>query len=128
MTVQNLKKDFLPLLKDCVVEPKAISIKHSQSNGIVERVRQVFGDMVQTHDLKQYIFDDVDPWEPVLNEISWAIRSTPHTSIKESLGRLVFGRDMLSDIPYIPDWDKIAKQKQNETNKSNLAENKNCLE
>ena len=80
--------------------------------------------MVQTHDLKWDMFDDVDPWEPVLNEIVWVIQSTPHTTIKESLGRLVFGRDMLFDIPYIPDWDKIAEQKQNETNKSNLAENK----
>ena len=70
------------------------------------------------------MFDDMDPWELVLNGIVWAIRSTPHTTIKESLGRLVFEIYVLFDIPYIPDWDKIAKQKQNETNKSNLAENK----
>ena len=63
----EFKKDCIPLLKDFVVKPKPTSIKNPQSNGIVERAHQVFGDMVRTHDLKPYTFDDVDPWGPLLS-------------------------------------------------------------
>ena len=66
----EFKKYYIPLLKYFAVKLEPTSIKHPQSNGIVERVHQVFGDMVRTHDLKQYTFDDVDPWGPVLNEIA----------------------------------------------------------
>ena len=83
--------------------------------------------MVQTHDLKQCTFDDVDPLGLVLNEITWAIRSTHHTTTKESLVQLVFGQDILCAIPYIPDWDKLAKQKEQEMNKNNFVKNKNRL-
>ena len=78
----EFKKDFLPLLKDFAVKPKPTTIKNPQSNGIVERVHQVFGNMVQTHSLKNYMFDEVDSWGPVLNEIAWAIHSAHHTTTK----------------------------------------------
>ena len=80
--------------------------------------------MVQTHNLKQYTFNDVGPCGPLLHEIAWSIRSTHHTTNKVLLGQLVFGRDMLFDIQYTPDWDKIAEQKQNKINKSSFARRK----
>ena len=106
---------------------KPTSIKNT-INGIVERVHQVFGDMVGTHDLKQCTFDDVNPWGPVLNDITWEIQSTCHTTTKASPGQLVFGRDILFGIPFIADWDKIAENKQIIINKSNQAESKNHFE
>ena len=84
--------------------------------------------MARTYNLKEYTFDELDPWGPVLNEIAWAIRSTYHTTTKASPGQLVFGRDMIFSLPYSPNWDKITEQKQININKSNQAENKNCTE
>jgi len=37
----------------------------------------------------------------------WAIRSTYHTVLKASPGAAIFGRDMLFDIPFIADWNKL---------------------
>ena len=54
----------------------------------------------------------------------WAIRSTHHTTNKASPGQLVFGRDMLFNIPYVPNWENIRAQKQLLTNKNAITENK----
>ena len=42
-------------------------------------------------------------------DAAYAIRSTHHTVLKCSPGAAIFGRDMLFDIPFIADWDKIGK-------------------
>ena len=63
----KFKKYCISQLKEFVIKTKPASIKTLQSNVIVERVHKVFGDVVRTHDLKQYTFDDVDPCGPVLN-------------------------------------------------------------
>ena len=40
-------------------------------------------------------------------DTSWAIRSTHHTVLKASPGSAIFGRDILFDIPFVADWNKI---------------------
>ena len=94
----------------------------------MERVHQVVGDMLRTQDLKEHTFDSIDPWGPILNEVAWAIRSTYHTTNRASPGQLVYGRDMLFNIPYQPNWKDIALNKQKIINKSNAAENEKRLE
>ena len=42
-----------------------------------------------------------------LSYAAWAICSTYHTVPKASSGAAIFGRDMLFDIPFIADWQKI---------------------
>jgi hypothetical protein len=116
--------DFIPLLKDFGVKPKPTSIKNPQSNAIVERVHQVVGDMLRTHDLNEYDFDEIDPWGPILQDVAYAIRATHHTTTKASPCQLVFGRDMLFNITYTPNWENITAQKQKEIIKNNNAENK----
>ena len=120
----EFKKDFIPLLKDFGVKPKPTSIKNPQSNAIVERVHQVVGDMLRTHDLNEYDFDEIDPWGPILQDVAYAIRATHHTTTKASPCQLVFGRDMLFNIPYTPNWENITAQKQKEIIKNNNSENK----
>ena len=120
----EFKKNFIPLLKDFGIKPKPTSIKKNQSNAIVERVHQVVGDMLRTHDLNNNDFDELDPWGSILQDIAWAIRSTHHTTNKASPGQLVFGRDMLFNIPYVPNWENIRAQKQLLTNKNTITENK----
>ena len=55
---------------------------------------------------------------------SWAIRSTYHTVLKASPGAAIFGRDMLFDIPYIADWNKIGDYRQRQTDLNAACENK----
>ena len=42
-----------------------------------------------------------------LDNAAWAIRSTYHTVLKASPGAAIFGQDMLFDIPFIADWNKL---------------------
>ncbi len=44
-----------------------------------------------------------------LSDAAWAVRSTYHTVLKASPGAAIFGRDMLFDIPFIADWQKIGE-------------------
>ena len=58
-------------------------------------IQQVVGAMILKHEINDRTFDEIDPWVPILHNITWEIRSTYHTTTQASLGQLVFGRDML---------------------------------
>jgi hypothetical protein len=58
-----------------------------------------------------------------LDNAAWAICSTYHTVLKASPGAVIFGRDMLFDIPFVADWRKIGEQRQSLTNRGNQQEN-----
>jgi hypothetical protein len=47
-----------------------------------------------------------------LSDAIWAICSTYHTVLKASPGAAIFGQDMLFDIPFIADWQKIGEHRQ----------------
>ncbi len=47
---------------------------------------------------------DIDSF---IDNAVWAIRSTYHTVLKASPGAVIFGRDMLFDIPFVADWLKL---------------------
>jgi hypothetical protein len=68
---------------------------------------------------------DIDAF---LTNAAWAIRSTYHTVLKASPGAAIFGRDMLFDIPYIADWNKIGKFRQRQTDHNTERENKSWLD
>ncbi len=48
-----------------------------------------------------------------LSAAAWAVRSTHLTVLKASPGAAIFGQDMLFDIPFIADWQKIGEHRQN---------------
>ncbi len=60
---------------------------------------------------------------PFLTNVAWAIPSTCHTLLKASPGAAIFGRDMLFDIPYIADWNKIGDYRQRQTDLKTQREN-----
>jgi hypothetical protein len=66
--------------------------------------------------------DDVNVF---LDNTAWAICSTYHTVLKASPGMGIFGWDMLFDIPFIADWNKIGDYRQHQTDLSTERENKN---
>jgi hypothetical protein len=45
--------------------------------------------------------------EVFLTDAACAICSTYHTVLKASPGAAIFGREMLFDIPFLADWNKI---------------------
>jgi hypothetical protein len=47
-----------------------------------------------------------------LSNAAWAIHSTYHTVLKASPGAAIFGQDMLFDIPFMADWQKIGEHRQ----------------
>jgi hypothetical protein len=47
-----------------------------------------------------------------LSDAAWAVCSTYHTVLKASPGAAIFGQDMLFDIPFIADWQKIGEYRQ----------------
>ena len=60
-----------------------------------------------------------------LDKTTWAICSTNHTVLKVSPGAAIFEWDMLFDIPFIADWNKIGDYRQHQTDLNMAHENKN---
>jgi hypothetical protein len=70
--------------------------------------------MLRTADIdmaKSVVPNDVDVF---IDNAAWAICSTYHTVLKASPGAAIFGRDMLFDIPFLADWNKIGDYRQYE--------------
>jgi len=68
----------------------------------------------------------VDPSniDAFLTNAAWAIRSTYHTVLKASPGAAVFGWDMLFNIPFLADWNKIGEYWQHQTDQNKEWENR----
>ncbi len=49
-----------------------------------------------------------------LDNAAWAICSTYHTFLKASPGAATFGCNMLFDIPFIANWNKIGDYRQHQ--------------
>jgi len=95
-------------------------IKNPQANAICGCVHQVFGTMMRTAELDMadsVYLADIDTF---IDNAVWAIRSTYHTVLKASPGAVIFGRDMLFDIPFVADWHKIGDYRQRQTDRSNI--------
>ena len=67
--------------------------------------------MIQVHSLRNHTFDKLDPWGPILQNIVHEMHSTKHTTTEATPGQLVFGHDMLFDIPFTVSWTKIEQNK-----------------
>jgi hypothetical protein len=46
-----------------------------------------------------------------LSDAAWVVCSTYHTVLIASPGAAIFGQDMLFDIPFIADWQKIGEHR-----------------
>ena len=62
-----------------------------------------------------------------LTSATWAICSTCHMVLTASPGTAIFGRDMLFDIPFIADWNKIGDYRQRPTDRNTRRENKTLV-
>jgi hypothetical protein len=71
--------------------------------------------------------DEKDPRGPFLSSAAYAICSTFHTTLKETPGKLVFGRDMIMPITFMADWGEIEQQRQQEMPLNNRRENASII-
>ena len=111
------------MLKDFAIKATCTSIKNPQANAILERIHQVVGSMLKTKDLVNVVFDVVDPWSEILASIAFAVRCSHHSTLNATPGQLVFGRDMLLDITYVPNYQNTWQRKQKRINYDNIREN-----
>ncbi len=94
----------------------------------MERVCQVLGQVLRTAKIdmaKSVTPNDVNVF---LDNAAWAIPSTYHTVLKASPGAAIFGQDMLFDILFVADWQKIRKHRQSLTDRSNQHKNTQCID
>jgi hypothetical protein len=120
----KFKLHFQSLCDTYGIKRKPTSVKNPQANAILERIHAVLGNMLCTSELdmaKTVKASDIDIF---LSDAAWAVHSTYHTVLKASPGAAIFGRDMLFDIPFIADWQKIGEHRQRLTDVNNNYENK----
>ncbi len=91
---------------------KPTSVKNPQANAILKHIRAVLGNMLHTFKLNMAETVKASDIDVFLSDAAWAIRSTCHTVLKASPGAAIFGRDMLFDISFIADWQKIGEHRQ----------------
>jgi hypothetical protein len=119
----DFKLHFKYLCESYSIKRKPTTVKNPRTNGILECVHQVLGQMLRTAELDMADSVTPDDADVFLDYVAWAIRSTYHTVLKASLGAAIFGRDMLFDIPFVADWHKIGEQRQSLTDHGNQQEN-----
>jgi hypothetical protein len=84
-----------------------------QGNSIIVRIHQVMVNMLRAFELEDRELDTDDPLDEFLQACAFAIMSTLHTTLQASPGQLVFGRDMIHEIRFEANWDRIKSNKKN---------------
>jgi hypothetical protein len=101
----EFKLNFEYLCETYGIKRKPTTIKNPQANAILERLHQVLGQMLCTSTLDMAEIITTDDIDVFLDNVAWAICSTYHTILKTSPGAVIFGHNMLFNIPFIADWN-----------------------
>ena len=120
----EFKLHFETLCNSYGLKHKPTSVKNPQANAILERVHQTIMGMLSTAEIDMADTVSESDIADFLTNAAWAVRSTYHTVLKASPGAAIFGRDMLFDIPFIADWNKIGDYRQCQTDCNTRRENK----
>ena len=100
----EFKAGFMQMCRNYGLKGKPTGTYNPQSNGIIERIHLVIGNMLRTFENENRDLPPIMPFRTFISAASWAIRSTYHTTLQATPGQLVFGRDMLLSIPFRADW------------------------
>ena len=101
---------------------KPITTRNPQSNAIIERIHQTFGNIIRIFDVSNIVNND--PWSGILAATMFAVCATYHRTLQASPIQLVFGRDAIFNINHVADWEHIRQLKQLRINHNNMQENK----
>ncbi len=119
---------FQSLCNTYGIKRKPTSVKNPQANAILERIHAGLGNMLRTSKLDMAKTVKPSDINVFLSDAAWAVCSTYHTVLKASPGAAIFGQDMLFDILFIADWQKIGEHRQWLTDLNNTHENKGRIE
>jgi hypothetical protein len=119
----EFKLHFEALYESFGIKRKPTSVKNPQANAILERVHQMISSMLHTAEIDMATSVEPSDIDAFITNAAWAIRSTYHTVLKASPGAAIFGRDMLFDIPFLADWNKIGEHRQRQTDRNTEREN-----
>ena len=93
------------------VNKKLITTRNPQANGMVERVHQVLGVLIDTYNITgKRSLEDYDPifdFEGILSACRRAVNSTVHTTTRATPSQLVFGRDAMLNVSFQADWECV---------------------
>jgi hypothetical protein len=129
----KFKREFKQMCDNYGIKDKPTTSQNPQANAfaIIDQVHKVVNNMLRWFDLeKEYLQEDNEednPFDYFLHSTVWAIRSTHHTTLQATPCQLVFGRDMIHNIAFKANWNRIQKRKQDIINKSNKKENKSQI-
>ena len=87
----EFKLYFRQLVESYRVEKKPTTIKNPQANSVLERVHQVFGNMLCTSELDMANSVNAESVSNFIDDAAWAVCSTYHTVLKSSPGVAIFG-------------------------------------
>jgi hypothetical protein len=122
----EFKLHFEALCDTYGIKRKPTSVKNPQANAILERVDQVIMAMLRTAGINMADSVDASDIDTFLTNEAWAIHSTYRTVLKASPGAAIFVWDMLFNIPFLPDWNKIGDYRQRRTDLNTYRENRTC--
>ncbi len=125
---RKFKLHFRSLCDTYGINCKPTSVKNSQAYAILEHIHALLGNMLCTSELDMAETVKDSDIEVFLSDAAWVVHSTYHTVLKASPGAAIFGRDMLFDILFIADWQKIGEHRQRLTNLNNNHENKGRID
>jgi hypothetical protein len=103
----EFKLNFEYLCVTYGIKRKPTVIKNPQANAILEHLHQVLAQMLCTSKLNMAETVTPDEVNVFLDNTAWAICSTYHTVLKASPGAAIFGHNMLFNIPFITNWNKL---------------------
>lgn len=108
----KFKKDFKDFIKAFGIKYKLTNVKTLHANVIIECIHAVINDIIQTQDLDNHDFDPVDPLGNILAKIAWAICTLYHRTLDATPGQPVFGRDIIFDMLFTAEWNRIREEKR----------------
>jgi hypothetical protein len=124
----EFKLHFQSLCDTYGIKRKQTSVKNPQVNAILERIHGVLWNMLRTSKLDMAELVKASDINIFLSDAARAVCSTYHTVLKASPGAAIFGRDMLFDVPFIADLQKIVEYRQQLTDLGNARENKGRID
>ena len=110
-------------MHDYGIKGKLITVRNPQVNAIVEWSHHVIANIIRTFELESNYLVEEGPWTGILTATAFAVRSTYHTTLKNTPGQLAFGQDMIFNIQHVANWEFIRQNKQRHIDKNNNAKN-----
>jgi hypothetical protein len=118
----EFKREFKQMCNNYGIKAKPTTENNPQAYAIIERVHKLVNETLRSFDLEKQNLEEENPFEYFLQSTAWAIRSTYHTTLQATPCQLLFGRDMIYNIAFNSNWNRIQKRKQDLIDKSNSKE------